>query len=180
MTFDSDDVLDVRSYRMGIGLLIVNNRGLIFMAQRRRSSHPTLQMPQGGIDPKDDGSVQYWETPYEAAKRELYEETGIYKNVMWKSISPWLTYSFPAHAARRSYNGQYIGQRQRWFLLSFYGDDSEINLGDEFSQWSWIHRSEVVNSTVPFKQGLYRKALTLLLGTRRDLMYNKNNIKNYE
>lgn len=162
--------LDVKSYRLGVGLLIVNSRGYIWMAERRRSANHALQMPQGGIDPLSYGGIQYWETPYEAAKRELYEETGLYKNLLWRSVSPWLTYSFPSHAARRSYNGQYIGQRQRWFLVSFYGSDDEIKLGDEFSSWAWMHRSHVVNTTVPFKQGLYRKVLTLLLGSRTDLV----------
>jgi len=172
MSYEFDSGLDVKSYRPGIGLLIVNSKGLILVAQRKRSSNHSWQMPQGGMDEKQFGSIKYWETPYEAAKRELYEETGLYKNLLWRSVTPWLTYSFPAHAARRSYQGQYIGQRQRWFLLSYYGADDEVRLGDEFSNCRWIHRSEVVNATVQFKQGLYRKVLTLLLGSRKDLIRN--------
>lgn len=169
MSYEFESGLDVKSYRLGVGLLIMNAEGMIFMAQRKRSNSNALQMPQGGIDPKSFGSISYWETPYEAAKRELYEETGLYKNLLWRSISPWLTYSFPSYAARRSYKGQYIGQRQRWFLLSYYGSDNDIKLGEEFSSWQWVPRSDVVNITVPFKQGLYRKVLTLLIGTRKDL-----------
>lgn len=175
MSYEFESNLCVKSYRSGVGILIINQQGLIFMAQRRRSPFNVLQMPQGGIDQKRYGSIGYWETPFEAAKRELYEETGLLDNIAWLGVTSWLTYSFPEHAAKKSYQGQFIGQRQKWFLVNFYGKDEHIKLGEEFVSWRWVPRSMIIDATVPFKQGLYRKVLTLLMGNRRPSIYYKNN-----
>ena len=153
----------MRSYRMGVGLLIMNNDGLIWMGRRKRARNNVLQMPQGGIDPKYDEGIQYWETPFEAAKRELFEETGICKNIAWRGVSSWLSYHFPPGAAKRSYNGQYLGQRQRWFLVRYYGPDGDIITGEEFMSWRWVDRANVMDVAIDFKRALYAKAFSLLL-----------------
>lgn len=170
MSYEFEYGLPVKSYRLGVGIVIVNKIGEIWMARRKRAMDAVLQMPQGGIDQKSYGSVHYWETPFEAAKRELYEETGLYENITWLGVSCWLTYSFPEHASRKSYQGQFIGQRQRWFLLNYHGSDKDIKIGEEFVSWKWVQRNHVIDSTVSFKQGLYRKVLTLLMGNRRQLL----------
>lgn len=169
MSYEFQHGLPVQSYRLGVGLLIVNKKGQIWMAQRRKAHNNTLQMPQGGIDERVQDNIYYWETPFEAAKRELYEETGLYTNLQWLNVSSWLTYSFPMYAARKSYNGQFIGQKQKWFLVNFYGSDKDVKIGNEFSRWTWIPRHLVINSTLSFKQGLYRKVLTLLMCNRSNV-----------
>lgn len=154
----------MKSYRLGVGLLVMNNDGLIWMGKRKRARNNVLQMPQGGIDPRFEADgIQYWETPFEAAKRELFEETGIYRNIAWRGVTTWLCYNFPPGAAKRSYNGQYIGQRQRWFLAHYYGTDDDIHIGDEFASWKWVPRNQVIDVSIDFKQALYAKVFSLLL-----------------
>lgn len=153
----------ITSYRLGVGLVIVNRKGEIWMGRRKGArGHNILQMPQGGIDYKQDcPSITYMESAYEAAKRELYEETGLVKNLIWRNVTGWLSYTFPYPHHQSKYEEQYIGQRQKWFLVSYTGSDEDINIGEEFSSWCWVPRRKVVQSTIQFKQSLYIKIFTL-------------------
>lgn len=164
MSYEFELGLPAQSFRKGVGMLIVNKDYQIFMAQRKRAHHGVMQMPQGGIDQiESQDGISRWESPIQAMRRELYEETGLCTNVQVLNVTGWLTYTFPEQAAKKSYHGQFIGQQQRWFLIAFYGNNGDIKLGNEFCNWNWMHRADVVNATVPFKQGLYRKVLTLLM-----------------
>src|SRR5438105_209086 len=68
-------------------------------------------MPQGGVDPGED--------TWEAAKRELYEETSVRSVEKLGEVADWLIYDIPRTVAGRTWKGRYRGQRQKWFALRF-------------------------------------------------------------
>jgi putative (di)nucleoside polyphosphate hydrolase len=108
------------------------------------------QMPQGGIDAD--------ETPTEAASRELYEETGTDKAEIIAETRDWLCYDLPAPLAATSWGGRYRGQRQKWFLMRFLGEDIDIDLTRheaEFDVWKWVDPAELPGLIVDFKRPVY-------------------------
>ncbi len=142
-----------RPYRAGVGIVLLNDRGLVFVG--RRSDTPgAWQMPQGGID--------RGETPREAAIRELEEETGADKAEIVAESRGWLSYDLPPEIAARVWGGRYRGQRQKWFVFRFTGTDDDIDLGahyPEFDAWKWAPPVEIADRIVPFKRALYRALL---------------------
>jgi putative (di)nucleoside polyphosphate hydrolase len=114
-------------------------------------------MPQGGIDPG--------ETPYEAALRELYEETNVRSVSLLGEAPNWLDYDIPTPLAGLAWKGRYVGQRQKWFAFRFTGDDSEINVErpadglhkPEFRAWRWERLERVPELIVPFKRAVYEQ-----------------------
>jgi putative (di)nucleoside polyphosphate hydrolase len=141
---------DEARYRPGVGILLVNERRQIFIAQRCDVDHPAWQMPQGGIE---DG-----ETPQQAALRELKEEIGTDHAAFVIEAPHWIYYDVPAKLAQRAWGGRWIGQRQVWFLMAFKGTDSEINLATEhpeFSAWCWADPKTLIGLAAPFKRQLY-------------------------
>lgn len=140
-------------YRRCAGAAVFNAAGLVFVGRRTGrpadDPHP-WQMPQGGID---DG-----ETPFAAARRELFEETGIGSVEMIDEVPAWLAYDLPADSKKR-WSGKYRGQIQRWFAFRFTGDETEVNLeihaSREFDVWKWVSLSEIPDLVVPFKRGVY-------------------------
>jgi len=148
-------------YRPCVGVTLINAQGLVFIGHRKSKgdfdlvSDPHLwQMPQGGID---EG-----ETPFEAALRELHEETNV-KSVEFLAEAPlWLSYDLPPDAKKR-WSGKFIGQTQRWFALRFLGRDSEIDIHapgggghkPEFDDWRWEKLSNLPDLIVPFKRQVY-------------------------
>ncbi len=148
-------------YRPNVGIMLVNRDGRVFVAQRIDSPKDAWQMPQGGIDPGED--------PRKAALRELEEETGISPDlVRIDAETPgWLTYDFPQDLAPKLWKGGYRGQKQRWYLMRFLGDDAQIDIATEhpeFSHWEWVDPSEVVEKIVPFKRDVYARVLEEFAG----------------
>jgi len=140
-------------YRPCVGVALFNRDGLVFVG--RRAGLPSddthaWQMPQGGIDKN--------ETPQEAARRELHEETGILSVEMIKEAPDWLNYDLPKGSTKR-WSDRYRGQTQKWFALRFVGDESEIDLSHhgkpEFDDWRWVPLSETPALVVPFKREVY-------------------------
>ncbi len=151
------DEISALPYRPNVGVMLVNPAGKVFVAQRLDSDTDAWQMPQGGIDPDED--------PRAAALRELHEETGIDPALVTiEAETPdWLTYDLPHDLVPRIWQGRYRGQKQRWFLLRFHGDDSQIDIDTahpEFSRWEWVDPAEVVDRIVPFKRDVYTRVLT--------------------
>jgi putative (di)nucleoside polyphosphate hydrolase len=143
-------------YRRNVGVVLVNRDGLVFAGQRRDSETPAWQMPQGGID---EG-----ESPLEAALRELEEETGVPRElVRIEAETPgWLRYDLPPEIRSRVWKGRYRGQEQKWFLMRFLGDDSQINIATahpEFSEWAWLSPRDLVERIVPFKRDVYARVM---------------------
>ena len=146
---------DSRPYRSGVGIMLVNRAGQILVARRTDMAEEAWQMPQGGID--------RGEAPAVAALRELKEEIGTDKAEIIAESRDWLAYDLPEALKGRVWGGRYRGQRQKWFLCRFVGEDADIDLGHtthpEFSAWRWVEPAELPRLIVPFKCALYEAVL---------------------
>jgi putative (di)nucleoside polyphosphate hydrolase len=139
-----------RPYREGVGIVLLNPHGQVFVAQRIDSAEPAWQMPQGGIDPGED--------PRATALRELEEEIGTNAADSIAETDGWLTYDLPAGIADAIWKGRFRGQRQKWFLMRFTGIDADIDIATshpEFSAWRWADFESLPALIVPFKRPLY-------------------------
>lgn len=140
-------------YRSGVGIMLINQQKNIFVGKRVDNNSDAWQMPQGGIDPAEDEDM--------AMLRELHEETGISSDAIKiiKKSSKYFYYNLPYKLQKKFWGGKYLGQKQRWYLAEFIGDESLINLNldkPEFSAWKWIEKDSLTNVIVGFKRGLYR------------------------
>ena len=143
-------------YRSNVGIMMVNEKGYVFVGQRLDNNQDACQMPQGGIDPGED--------PETAAYRELLEETGVKKQDIRfvASSSQWLSYDLPEDLIPILWNGKFRGQKQKWFLFKFLGEDGDINIATEhpeFSKWKWISKENLLKEIVPFKKSVYENVL---------------------
>jgi len=143
-------------YRPCVGVMLIDAQGRIFAGQRRDNPVAAWQMPQGGID---DG-----EKPRKAALRELWEETGISADLVeFIAKSPdWVTYDLSEDLLGKIWGGKYRGQKQRWFLFRFLGQDNDVNIETEhpeFSEWRWVTADEMVAAIVPFKRAVYEEVV---------------------
>ena len=138
--------------RNGVGIVVLNNENKIFVAKRIDNPKNFWQMPQGGIDPGEEY--------LSAALRELKEETGIESVDLIKEIDELLTYELPQNLLGIIWKGKYRGQKQKWFIMRFNGNDKEINLNThkpEFMDWKWIDISDITKVAVSFKLEVYKK-----------------------
>ena len=148
-------MINLLPYRLGVGLVIINDQLEIFTG-RRLDNTKAWQMPQGGIDNN--------EIPLEAAYREMYEETGIRKSkvTLLKQSKTWYRYDLPQEIQSNFWGGKFRGQSQKWFLFKFIGTEFDINIetkDQEFSDWKWSEKTEMLDSIVPFKRSLYQSVL---------------------
>ena len=149
------DTNSEKIYRKGVGMMLINKKGKIFVGQRFDKDKAAWQMPQGGID-KGESSII-------ALKRELEEETGINSNfeIIKKSHKKY-KYDLPLYLQKRLWRGKFKGQEQIWFLIRFLGNDNEINIKTkkpEFKKWMWVSTNELMKIIVPFKKELYANVL---------------------
>ena len=143
-------------WRPCVGVVLVNPAGLVFAGQRRDSSAPAWQMPQGGIDAGED--------PRSAALRELEEEIGVppARVEVLAETPGWLRYDLPPELLGKVWGGRFRGQEQRWFLMRYLGSDAEITLDTphpEFSTWRWLDAETLLAGIVPFKRDIYARVL---------------------
>jgi putative (di)nucleoside polyphosphate hydrolase len=74
----------------------------------------------------------------------------------------WLTYDLPPELLGRVWGGKYKGQRQKWFLYRFTGQDDQINIATshpEFARWKWITADDMLAAIVPFKRDVYAQVI---------------------
>ena len=144
--------LDNLPLRDGVGIVVLNKSNKIFVGKRIDNPKNFWQMPQGGIDPGEEY--------LSAALRELKEETGIESVDLIKEIDELLTYELPQNLLGIIWKGKYRGQKQKWFIMRFNGNDKEINLNThkpEFMDWKWIDISDITKVVVSFKLDVYKK-----------------------
>ncbi|HEV8391043.1 MAG TPA: RNA pyrophosphohydrolase [Dongiaceae bacterium] len=137
-------------YRPGVGIMLVNQKGQVFVAQRIDNPGPAWQMPQGGIDKREE--------PLQAAWREMREEIGTDRARFIGESRDWLSYDLPVELVPQLWRGKFRGQRQKWFAFRFLGTDRDINIQTEhpeFSSWRWAGLEELAGLIVPFKRALY-------------------------
>lgn len=152
-------MIDTEGYRANVGIILANVDGSLFWA--KRIGEDAWQFPQGGI--RESESAE------QAAFRELNEEVGVSKESVEVigCTQDWLRYQIPEHLIRRHQTPCCIGQKQRWFLLRFIGNESDVCLNStetpEFDQWRWVDHMEPPRSVISFKRGVYAEALKELL-----------------
>ena len=135
-----------------MGIVVLNNKNQVFVARRIDNPKNFWQMPQGGVDKG--------EKYYEAAKRELEEETSIKSIKLIKEIDGYITYHLPSNLLGIIWRGKFKGQKQKWFVVRFLGHDEEINIKTkkpEFLEWKWIELEQITDLVVKFKIDVYLK-----------------------
>ena len=143
--------------RIGVGIVVLNSKNQVFVGKRKDNPFDKWQMPQGGVDLDEPLLV--------AMKRELKEETSIKNIEVLKEFDQWFEYELPENLIGKIWKGKYRGQRQKWFVVKFLGDDSEININTknaEFSEWKWIDINLLPDLIVLFKKHIYEKVLAEL------------------
>ena len=138
--------------RSGVGIVVLNENNKIFVAKRIDNPKNFWQMPQGGIDEGEDY--------LSAAYRELKEETSITKVELIKELDGFITYLLPDHLLGVIWKGKYKGQKQKWFIMKFTGEDKEINIQTkkpEFLEWKWIELETLTEVVVDFKLHVYKE-----------------------
>lgn len=151
---NSDSANDSRTYRPGVGIVLFNRKGDVFVAERL-DNPGAWQMPQGGID---EG-----EAPEIAVFREMEEEIGTRNARILGMMKDWVRYDIPDRTSKKLWGGKYRGQQQKWIALEFMGDDRDIDLeahhDPEFSQWKWVPISDLLDYVVSFKRDVYRRVM---------------------
>ena len=148
--------------RTGVGIIVLNKQNKIFVGKRKDNPGDKWQMPQGGVDEGEDYIT--------AMKRELLEETSIQNIEIIKEIDKIYQYELPENLVGIIWKGKYRGQKQKWFITRFLGEEKEINLNTkhaEFIDWKWIEPKFLPEVIVNFKKNLYinlLKEINLVIG----------------
>jgi len=138
--------------RIGVGIILLNKENKVFVGKRIDNPGIFWQMPQGGVDPN--------EKLLQAAERELKEETNISSTKLIKELDFWLKYDLPKRLLGKIWKGKYRGQKQKWFIMRFTGNENEIKINTknpEFLDWKWIDYSNLIDVAVEFKINIYKK-----------------------
>jgi len=136
--------------RSGVGIVVLNKNNQVFVARRIDNSKNFWQMPQGGVDKNEDYLT--------AAYRELEEETSIKNIDLVGELDGLISYELPKHLLGVIWKGKYRGQEQKWFVVRFLGNDSEININTdhpEFCEWKWVELENITDLVVDFKLHVY-------------------------
>ena len=140
--------------RLGVGVIVLNNKNRVFVGKRIDNPIDKWQMPQGGVN--------YGEDLTTAMRRELKEETGIKNIKILTKIDGWSEYELPNYLLGKIWKGKYRGQKQKWFIVRFLGNDNEINLETgkpEFIDWQWLDIENLPGVIVEFKKKVYEELL---------------------
>ena len=143
---------NVLPLRTGVGIIVLNRKNQVFVGKRKDNPIDKWQMPQGGVDKN--------EPLLSAMKRELFEETSITNIEIVKELNDWFEYYLPKNLVGKIWKGRFRGQKQKWFIVKFIGDEKEININTkhpEFIEWKWLEIDELPNVIVDFKKRVYDK-----------------------
>ena len=143
--------------RIGVGAIVLNNNNQIFVGKRKDNPVDKWQMPQGGVNKNEDF--------LNAMKRELEEETSIKSIEVLKTLDNFFVYELPKELLGIIWKGKFRGQKQKWFIVRFKGEESEINVKTkhpEFIEWKWIDMGDLPNVIVDFKKSVYENLLVEL------------------
>jgi putative (di)nucleoside polyphosphate hydrolase len=138
--------------RIGVGIVVLSMNNKVFVGKRKDNPFDKWQMPQGGVDPN--------EPLIQAMKRELVEETSIKNIKVLKELDHWLEYELPENLIGKIWKGKYRGQKQKWFVVRFLGNDDEININTkypEFIDWQWVDVKQLPELIVLFKKHIYEE-----------------------
>jgi putative (di)nucleoside polyphosphate hydrolase len=153
-TITADGAHAQTEYRLGVGIMLLDHGNRVLVGRRIDVQPEAWQMPQGGIEPGEE--------PLDAALRELGEEIGTANvEVLAESVG-WHRYDLPPHLIGKAWQGRWRGQLQKWFVMRFLGDDSDINVATaspEFAAWKWMAASQIPGIVVEFKRQLYADIL---------------------
>ena len=145
-----------KGWRLGVGIVLLNTKKEIFMGERL-DNKGAWQMPQGGVKIGSNEELD------EAAIRELYEETGIKNAKLVSKSREWHYYELPKSIANKLWGGKFVGQKQKWFLFHFLGQNSDINIKNnnspEFCNWKWVAPEHILNDIINFKKDIYKEVL---------------------
>lgn len=156
---------EILPYRRCVGVMVLNRDGLVWAGRRIAEADSEMagtdhlwQMPQGGIDKGEE--------PVEAARRELYEETGMKTVSLLEEAPHWIDYDLPEHLLGLALKGKYRGQTQKWFAFRFDGEEREIAIDPppgghkaEFDAWAWKPMAKLPELIVPFKRRVYEEVV---------------------
>jgi len=138
--------------RSGVGIVVINKENKVFVAKRIDNPKNFWQMPQGGVDDGEDFLT--------AAYRELEEETSIKNVELISELGGFITYNLPDRLLGIIWKGKYKGQKQKWFLMRYLGEDQEINIHTkkpEFLEWKWVDLKKITELVVDFKLHVYKE-----------------------
>ena len=138
--------------RSGVGIVLINKNNQVFVAKRIDNPKNFWQMPQGGVDEGEDFLT--------AAYRELEEETSIKNVELIRELDGLVTYHLPERLLGIIWKGKYKGQKQKWFLMKYLGEDNDINIKTkkpEFLDWKWVDLEEITKLVVDFKLHVYQE-----------------------
>tara|TARA_B100001175_G_scaffold201459_1_gene171086 strand:+ start:1025 stop:1501 length:477 start_codon:yes stop_codon:yes gene_type:complete len=144
--------------RTGVGIIVLNQNNKVFVAKRIDNAKNFWQMPQGGVDEGEDF--------LKAAYRELEEETSIKSVDLIKELDGTMTYELPEHLLGIIWKGKYKGQKQKWFLMRFTGEEKEINIktkNPEFLDWKWVELNQITELVVDFKLHVYTELKEIVI-----------------
>ena len=161
-------MIDEHGFRPNVGIVVANSRGQVLWARRRGQT--SWQFPQGG--------VQEGEAVDDALFRELHEEVGLERDhvAIVSRTSSWLHYRLPGQYIRRNSDPNFVGQKQKWYLLQMLAPDDAVRTDlcrrPEFDHWRWVSYWYPLTQIVAFKRDVYRRAMNELAPSHSRLVHN--------